>query len=237
MKRVLVSWSSGKDSAWMLRALRQQSDIEIVGLLTSFNQAAGRVAMHAVRRELVERQAAAAGLPLWCVQLPWSCPNDVYEARMREAIERARREGITHIAFGDLFLEDIRAYRERMLTGTGIEPLFPIWTTAADTERLAREMIAADLRAVLTCVDPKQLDGRFAGREFDEGLLASLPAEVDPCGERGEFHTFCWQGPMFSQPIPVRIPGVSFHDGFWFADLVPLESKPAFQALDADHQC
>jgi diphthamide synthase (EF-2-diphthine--ammonia ligase) len=152
---------------------------------------------------------------------------------MREAIDRARREGITHIAFGDLFLEDIRAYRERMLAGTGVDPLFPIWTTFSDTGRLAREMIAADLRAVITCVDPKQLDGRFAGREFDEDLLADLPGKVDPCGERGEFHTFCWSGPMFSQPINVRVPGVSFRDGFWFADLVHRDPQTALQTLDA----
>jgi uncharacterized protein (TIGR00290 family) len=229
MKRVLLSWSSGKDSAWTLHVLRQQSDVEVVGLLTAFNQAAGRVAMHAVRRELVERQAAVSGLPLWSVQLPWSCPNDVYEARMREAVERARREGVTHIAFGDLFLEDIRAYRERNLSGTGVDPLFPIWTTSSNTGRLAREMLAADLRAVISCVDPKQLDGRFVGRQFNDELLADLPAKIDPCGERGEFHTFCWQGPMFSQPIAVRVPGVSFRDSFWFADLVPLEAKSALE--------
>src|SRR5271155_3800141 len=180
--KALLSWSSGKDSAWTLHVLRQQSDVEVVGLLTSFNQAAGRVAMHAVRRELVERQATAAGLPLWCVQLPWSCPNDVYEARMREAVGWAKREGVTHIAFGDLFLEDIRAYRERNLAGTGVDPLFPIWTTSSDTPRLAREMLANGLRAVITCIDPKQLDGRFAGRDFDDDLLSDLPSEVDPCG-------------------------------------------------------
>jgi uncharacterized protein (TIGR00290 family) len=233
MKHVLLSWSSGKDSAWTLHVLRQQSDVEVVGLLTSFNQAAGRVAMHAVRRALVERQAAVTGLPLWSVQLPWSCPNDVYEARMRDAVERARREGVTHLAFGDLYLEDIRAYRERNLAGTGVDPLFPIWTTSSDTGRLAREMLAAGLRAVTSCVDPKQLDGRFVGREFDEELLADLPAKIDPCGERGEFHTFCWRGPMFSQPIAVRVPGVSFRDGFWFADLLPLEGKPALQSSGA----
>jgi uncharacterized protein (TIGR00290 family) len=233
MKRVLLSWSSGKDSAWTLWVLRQQAGIEVVGLLTSFNQAAGRVAMHAVRRELVERQATAAGLRLWSVELPWSCPNEAYEARMGEALEKARREGITHIAFGDLFLEDIRAYRERTLAGTGVDPLFPIWTTSSATGRLAREMIGADLRAVLTCVDPKQLDGRFVGRELDEQLLADLLPDVDPCGERGEFHTFCWRGPMFSQPIPVRVPGVSFRDGYWFADLVPRETEPVHQSLNA----
>jgi uncharacterized protein (TIGR00290 family) len=233
MKRVLLSWSSGKDSAWTLWALHQQSGVEVVGLLTSFNQAVGRVAMHAVRRELVDRQATATGLPVWSVQLPWSCPNEVYEARMREAVERAKRERITHIAFGDLFLEDIRAYRERNLVGTGVDPMFPIWTTSSDTPRLAREMLSAGLRAVITCVDPKQLDGRFAGRTFDEDLLAELPADVDPCGERGEFHTFCCDGPMFSQPIAVSVPGVSFHDGFWFADLVPSEGKRAPLTLEA----
>ena len=226
MKRVLLSWSSGKDSAWALWVLRQQSELQVVGLLTSFNKAAGRVAMHAVRRELVARQAKVAGLPLWSIELPWSCPNDVYEGRLHEAVERARREGITHVAFGDLFLEDIRAYRERTLAGTGVDPLFPIWTTAADTAQLAREMLAGGLRSVITCVDPKQLDGRFAGREFDEDLLGELPATTDACGERGEFHTFCWHGPMLSQPIPVRVPGVSFRDGFWFADLVPSDGQP-----------
>jgi uncharacterized protein (TIGR00290 family) len=220
MKRVLLSWSSGKDSAWTLHVLRQQADVELVGLLTTFNEAASRVAMHAVRRELVEAQAAEAGLPLWSILLPWPCPNGVYEARMGEAIERARREGITHIAFGDLFLEDIRAYRERQLSGTGIEPLFPLWGTPADTPALAREMLAAGLRAVLTCVDPKQLDGRFVGRWFDADFLADLPPGVDPCGERGEFHTFCYAGPMFSASIPVRVGEVALRDGFWFADLV-----------------
>jgi uncharacterized protein (TIGR00290 family) len=227
MKRVLVSWSSGKDSAWTLAVLRRQSGIEVVGLLTCFNQAADRVAMHAVRRQLVERQAAAAGLPLWSIELPERCPNDVYEGRIRESVERARREGITHIAFGDLFLEDIRAYRERNLEGTGIDPLFPIWTTSADTARLAREMLVGGLRAVITCVDPKQLDARFTGRQFDDVLLADLPAAVDPCGERGEFHSFCWQGPMFSEPIAVRVPGVSLRDGFWFADVLPDAARPA----------
>lgn len=220
MKRVLLSWSSGKDSAWALHVLRQQVAVELVGLLTTFNETANRVAMHAVRRELVEAQAAEAGLPLWPILLPWPCPNGVYEARMGEAIGRARREGITHIAFGDLFLEDIRAYRERQLAGSGIEPLFPLWGTPADTPALAREMLAAGLRAVLTCVDPKQLDGRFVGRQFDADLLASLPPGVDPCGERGEFHTFCCAGPMFAAPIAVQVGETRFCDGCWFVDLV-----------------
>lgn len=220
MKRVLVSWSSGKDSAWTLHILRQQADVELVGLLTTFNEVADRVAMHAVRRELVEAQAAQAGLPLWSICLPWPCTNAVYEARMGEALQRARREGITHIAFGDLFLEDIRAYREQQLAGTGIEPLFPLWGTPAGTASLARKMLAVGLRAVVTCVDPKQLDGRFVGRWFDADFLAELGPQVDPCGERGEFHTFCCAGPMFVAPIQVRVSAVVMRDGFWFADLI-----------------
>jgi uncharacterized protein (TIGR00290 family) len=222
MKRVLLSWSSGKDSAWTLHVLRQHPDVELVGLLTTFNATAGRVAMHAVRRELVEAQAAAVGLPLWSAELPWPCSNADYEAKMHEVVERARQVGVTHIAFGDLFLEDIRAYRERQLAGTGIEPLFPIWGTSADTPALAREMLAAELQAVLTCVDPKQLDGRFVGRWFDANLLTDLPASVDPCGERGEFHTFCYAGPMFSAPIVVQVGEPVLRDGFWFVDLLAM---------------
>jgi uncharacterized protein (TIGR00290 family) len=220
MKRVLVSWSSGKDSAWTLHVLRQQADVKLVGLLTTFNESAGRVAMHAVRRELVEAQAAAAQLPLWSVALPWPCSNADYEARMQEVVEQARQAGVSHIAFGDLYLEDIRAYRERQLTGTGIDPLFPIWSTPASTPALARDMLAAGLRAVLTCVDPKQLDGRFVGRWFDANLLAELPASVDPCGERGEFHTYCCAGPMFTAPIAIQVGEAVHRDGFWFADLL-----------------
>ncbi len=219
-QRVLLSWSSGKDSAWALHLLRQQR-VELADLLTTFNESADRVAMHAVRRELVEAQARAAELPLWPVWLPWPCPNEVYEERMRQAVDRARQEGITHIAFGDLFLEDIRDYRIRKLAGTGIEPLFPLWGTPADTPALARTMLAAGLRAVLTCVDPKQLDPRFVGRDFDAALLGELPPAVDPCGERGEFHTFCHAGPMFREPVGVRLGETVQRDGFWFADLQP----------------
>jgi uncharacterized protein (TIGR00290 family) len=222
MKRVLLSWSSGKDSAWTLHVLQQQPGIEVVGLLTTFNQAADRVAMHAVRRALVEAQARVIGLPLWSVLLPWPCSNDVYEQQMQEAIERARQVGVTHMAFGDLFLEDIRTYREAKLSGTGIDPLFPIWTTEHATPQLAREMLAAGLKGVLTCVDPNQLDPRYVGRWFDAGLLADLPSSVDPCGERGEFHSYCCAGPMFAQPIPVSVGESSLRDGFWFADVVPV---------------
>jgi uncharacterized protein (TIGR00290 family) len=219
-RKVLLSWSSGKDSAWALHVLRRDG-ADVVGLLTTFNEAFDRVAMHAVRRELVEVQARSIGLPLWPVMLPWPCSNADYEARMRVALERARSEGVTHIAFGDLFLEDIRAYRERQLAGSGIEPLFPLWGAPADTPALARQMIGSGLRAVLTCVDPKQLDARFAGREFDDALLAGLPTGVDPCGERGEFHTFCTGGPMFAGPIPVAVGETVTRDGFVFADLLP----------------
>ena len=220
-RRVLLSWSSGKDSAWTLHILRREPDTEIVGLLTTFNESADRVAMHAVRRSLVEAQAKAAGLPLWPVFLPMPCPNDEYEARMRVAIARAKEHGVTHVAFGDLFLEDIRQYRIRQLAGTGIEPLFPLWGFPADTPALARTMVETGLRAVVTCVDPRQLAAEFAGRSYDGAFLASLPASVDPCGERGEFHTFCCAGPMFEAPIAVNVGETVVHDGFCFTDLAP----------------
>lgn len=220
-RRVLLSWSSGKDSAWALHRLRAMPDVELVGLLTTLNEAADRVAMHAVRRELLEAQALATGLPLFPVDLPWPCPNEVYEQRLQTALARARQDGVTQLAFGDLFLEDVRAYRERQLDGTGLEPIFPLWGTATDTPALAREMIAAGLRAVLTCVDPRQMPGSLVGRDFDASLLAELPASVDPCGERGEFHTFCHAGPMFAAPIAIRRGERVERDGFCFADLLP----------------
>ena len=217
----LLSWSSGKDSAWALHVLRQQPDVEVAGLLTTFNEVADRVAMHAVRRSLVEAQAAAARLPLWRVALPFPCSNADYESRMRAAIARAREEGVTQVAFGDLFLQDVREYRVRMLSGTGLEPLFPLWCSAAQTPALARTMLTSGLRAVLTCVDPRQIQERFAGRLFDAALLAELPDGVDPCGERGEFHTFCFAGPMFDRSISVRVGETVSRDGFCFTDLVP----------------
>jgi uncharacterized protein (TIGR00290 family) len=220
-QNVLLSWSSGKDSAWALHVLRQQTDLQVVGLLTTFNEVFDRVAMHAVRRELVAAQAAATGLPLVAVMLPYPCTNEIYEDRIRTAIAESMAKGVTRIAFGDLFLEDIRQYRIRLLERTGVEPLFPIWTTAADTPGLARRMLDAGLQAVLTCVDPKQLSERFVGRQFDERLLADLPRGVDPCGERGEFHTFCYRSPEFSTEIPVTRGDVVQRDGFWFADLQP----------------
>jgi uncharacterized protein (TIGR00290 family) len=225
---VLLSWSSGKDSAWALHVMRQQPDLEVVGLLTTFNETADRVAMHAVGRELVEAQAAAARLPLLPVMLPYPCTNEVYEDRMRKALADAKASAVTHLAFGDLFLEDIRDYRIRLLSGTGIEPLFPIWTTAADTPALARRLLASGLGAVLTCVDPKQLSEQHVGRQYDREFLANLPPAVDPCGERGEFHTFCYRCTEFSHEISVSVGDIVERDGFWFADLcrVPRLSTP-----------
>jgi uncharacterized protein (TIGR00290 family) len=219
--KVLLSWSSGKDSAWALHVLRRQPEIEVVGLLTAYNEAFDRVAMHTVRRELVEAQAAAAGLPLVPVLLPSPCTNEVYEDRMRSALSEAGAAGVTHMAFGDLFLEDVRAYLVQLLEGTGIEPLFPIWTSAEETPDLARRMLESGLRAVLTCVDPRQLSERFVGRRYDAQLLVELPAEVDPCGERGEFHTFCSRCPEFSEEIAVTTGAVVQREGFSFVDLVP----------------
>jgi len=216
--KALLCWSSGKDSAWTLHVLRQRGDVDVVGLLTTINQAHERVAMHAVRVALLEAQAEAVGLPLWQVPIPSPCSNQEYEAAMGKAIQRALDAGITAMAFGDLFLEDVRRYREQQLAGTGLTPLFPIW--GLPTDALARDMVAAGLRARLTCVDPKQLPKSFAGRDFDAALLADLPASVDPCGERGEFHTFAYAGPMFRRPVPVRSGEIVERDGFVFADLL-----------------
>ncbi len=218
MKRILLSWSSGKDSAWSLHVLRQRGEYAVVGLLTTFNAEADRVAMHAVRRELVERQAAATGLPLWSVPLPWPCSNERYEALMAETCAKAVREGVEGIAFGDLFLEDVRAYREKQLANTGLEPVFPVW--GLRTGDLAREMIAAGLRAKLTCVDTKQLDRRFAGCEFDDEFLSRLPEGVDPCGERGEFHSFVYAGPMFPVPVAISVGENVVREQFVFTDLM-----------------
>ena len=219
MKKVLLSWSSGKDSVWALHLLRQQPQIEVVALLTSFNSAAGRVAMHAVRRTLVDAQASRTGIPQWSVDLPWPCSNAEYEERMRGVCQRAVAEGITAVAFGDLFLQDIRAYRERQLQGTGLDPLFPVWQIP--TAQLARDMIAAGVKAKITCVDPAQVDRTFAGRDFDQALLDSLPPGIDPCGENGEFHTFVYDAPVFSSPIEVRMGEIVERDGFVFADVLP----------------
>jgi len=219
MKRILLSWSSGKDSAWALHILRQRPDYELAGLLTTFNSAFDRVAMHGVRRVLVEQQAAAANLPLWTVPLPWPCSNAEYEALMAQVCREAIERGIQCVAFGDLFLEDVRAYRERQLAGTGLEPLFPLW--GMPTPALAREMIASGLKATLTCVDTNQIESRFAGRSFDHALLRDLPSAADPCGENGEFHSIAQAGPMFSQEIRVISGELVTRDQFVFADLMP----------------
>ncbi len=217
--RALLSWSSGKDSAWALHVLRARAEVEVVGLLCTLSAAHDRVAMHAVRRTLLEAQAAAVGLPLWPVPLPTPCPNDAYERAMRAALARARAERIAQVAFGDLFLADVRAYRERQLAGTGIAPLFPLW--GAPTAALAREMLAAGVCAHVTCVDPRRLAPELAGRRWDAAFLAALPADADPCGENGEFHTFVSDGPMFGAPVPVRAGEIVAREGFVFADLLP----------------
>jgi len=219
MIKCMVSWSSGKDSAWMVHVLRQQPDIELAGMLTTVNEVHQRVAMHAVRVELLRAQADALQLPLWQIPIPSPCPNEVYERAMAATVQKAVGEGFTHVAFGDLFLEDIRRYREERLAGTGLTPIFPLF--GADTAALARTMVAGGLRARLTCVNPKVLDRQFAGREFDGALLDELPASIDPCGERGEFHSFAYAGPMFARPIPIESGEVVERDGFVFADVLP----------------
>jgi uncharacterized protein (TIGR00290 family) len=218
--KCLVSWSSGKDSAWLVHVLRAQN-VQIGALLTTINEPAQRVAMHAVRVSVLAAQANAIGLPLWTVPIPSPCPNDVYEEAMAGAVRRAVSEGFTHVAFGDLFLADIRRYREERLAGTGLTPLFPLFdTNASATARLAADMIAAGLRARITCLDPSVIDRRFAGREFDTALLEELPASIDPCGERGEFHTCAYDGPMFNRPVPVETGITVERDGFVFTDLL-----------------
>jgi uncharacterized protein (TIGR00290 family) len=217
--KILLSWSSGKDAAWTLHQLRREHPGAVAGLLTTTNEAFDRVAMHAVRRELVDAQAHAAGLPLHIVPLPWPCSNEEYERRMSGAVAGFVDDGFSHVAFGDLFLEDVRRYREDRLAGTGLTPLFPLWKTKP-TRDLALDMIEGGLKAHLTCVDPRRLDASFAGRMFDEALLADLPPEVDPCGENGEFHSFACAGPMFRHPIDVRVGEILHRDGFVFADVL-----------------
>jgi uncharacterized protein (TIGR00290 family) len=211
-----VAWSSGKDSAWALEAVRRSGELDVAALLTTVNRTHQRVAMHAVRESLLETQADAAGLPLVKVPIPSPCSNAEYERAMGEAMDRARAEGVTHMVFGDLFLQDVRRYREENLEKCGMTPVFPLW--GIPTRQLAEEMIAGGLRARLTCIDPRQLDKAFAGREWNAELLAELPASVDPCGERGEFHTFAHAGPMFRAPIAVRLGEIVERGGFVFAD-------------------
>lgn len=219
-KKILMSWSSGKDSAWALNLLRQDRDIDVVALLTTFNEEAGRVAMHGVRHRIVELQAHAAGLPLIAVDLPYPCSNAEYEVAMSSALDNAvDRCDVEAVAFGDLHLEDVRTYREKQLSMTGLDPLFPLW--GQPTDALAREMIEGGLRAIITCVDPKQMPSAFAGADFDAALLDSLPAGVDPCGENGEFHTVVTAGPVFEVPLDVVVGDVVARDGFIFADVLP----------------
>lgn len=216
--KAILSWSSGKDSAYALHVARAAGEVEVVGLLTTLTDTYGRVSMHGVREELLDRQAAASGLPCTKLRLPTPCTNEIYEAAMTRVLEDLGAQGITHMVFGDLFLEDLRAYRESRLREIGFTAHFPLWKR--DTTALAHEMIASGLRATITCVDPRHLDASFAGRAFDHALLASLPA-VDPCGENGEFHTFASAGPMFRAEIPISVGPTVVRDGFAFADLLP----------------
>jgi uncharacterized protein (TIGR00290 family) len=218
LKKVLLSWSSGKDSAWTLHLLRQRADTQVAALVTTFNSQANRVAMHAVRRALVESQAERTGIPLWAVELPWPCSNQDYEDRMRVVCQRAVAEGITAVAFGDLFLQDIRDYRVRQLRGTGLDPLFPLWQIP--TGDLALDMIGVGVKAKVTCVDPVKLAKSYAGRDYDRNFLQTLPHGIDPCGENGEFHTFVYEAPVFSRPIAVQSGEVVERDGFVFADVL-----------------
>jgi uncharacterized protein (TIGR00290 family) len=216
--KALIAWSSGKDSAWALHEMRRAGEFEIVGALTTVNTAFDRVSMHGVRRELLRAQLGAAGLAPVTVEIPYPCSNAVYERAMEAAVSRARADGITHMIFGDLFLEDIRAYREKQLQGTGVTPVFPLWRRP--TDRLAREMIESGVGTYLTTVDLNKLPASFAGRRFDAALLAELPAGVDPCGENGEFHTFVAAGPMLSRPVPVQVGETVEREGFAYADLL-----------------
>ncbi len=217
--RTLLSWSSGKDSAWALHRLSMCAEIEVIGLFTTVNQAFNRVAMHAVRCELLQQQAQAAHLPLYIIKIPYPCSNELYAKRMRSFIKEAKSLQTDYFAFGDLFLEDVRRYREEQLVSTGIKPLFPLWHIP--TDKLAQEMIDGGLRAKLTCIDPKKICRKNAGKEFDQTLLSGLPNSVDPCGEYGEFHSFAYDGPMFTQPIKVITGSTKERDGFVFCDLLP----------------
>jgi uncharacterized protein (TIGR00290 family) len=217
--KALIAWSSGEDSAWALFEARRAGGYEIVGGLTTVTETFGRVSMHGVREDLLRAQLDAAGLPAIIVQIPFPCPNEVYEQKMSAAMADAKRAGITLIVFGDLFLEDVRAYRERQLAGSGITPVFPLW--GRPTAALAHDMIDAGVEAHLSTVDRRKLPASFAGRRFDRGLLAALPADADPCGENGEFHSFVSAGPMLSGKIAVKVGDTVERDGFAFADLLP----------------
>jgi uncharacterized protein (TIGR00290 family) len=220
--KALIAWSSGKDSAWALHEARRSGAFDIVGALTTVTETFGRVSMHGVREELLSAQLDAAGLPAIRVPIPYPCPNEVYEARMSTALAEAKAAGVTHMIFGDLFLEDVRRYREEKLAGTGIAPVFPLWQRPTDA--LARDMIDGGVETYLACVDLKQLPISFAGRRLDHVLLAELPAGADPCGEKGEFHTFVAAGPMLKRRIPIKVGDVVEREGFAFADLLSAQS-------------
>lgn len=217
--KALIAWSSGKDSAWALHELRRTGEFDIVGAVTTVTDTFGRVSMHGVREELLQAQLEAAELPAIVVRIPYPCPNEIYEQKMAAAMADAKARGITHIIFGDLYLQDVRAYREKNLAGTGITPVFPLWQRP--TDQLARDMIAGGLETYLSTVDLKKLSASFAGRRFDLGLLDALPEGTDPCGENGEFHSFVSAGPMLKRKIPVRVGETVERDGFAYADLLP----------------
>ena len=221
--KILLSWSSGKDSAWTLHVLQQRGEVEVVGLLTTINTHFQRVAMHGTRHTLLKLQANAARLPLWEVPLPWPCSNEIYEQAMAKACAFAVQRGISAIAFGDLFLADVRRYREDRLRGTGLASLFPLW--GRNTRELISEILDGGLRARIVCVDPRKLPADFAGRDLDQDLVRRMPIGVDPCAENGEFHTFAYAGPMFHQPISIRDGEVVTRDGFLYADLLPADSS------------
>lgn len=224
-RKTLLSWSSGKDSAWTLHVLRQEPHIDVAGLFCTVNKEFNRVAMHAVRVELLQQQAKSAGLPLHMIQIPYPCSNAEYDDAMTSFIDGAKTENIECFAFGDLFLEDVRRYREDRLKETGITPIFPIW--GIPTKELSRKMVASGLKAVITCIDPKRLAREFAGREYNESFLDDIPAGVDPCGEYGEFHSFAFDGPMFQNPIEISLGETVHRDGFIFTDLLPPTPNPA----------
>ena len=215
-KNTWLSWSSGKDSAWALHVLRQSAEYEVTGLFTTVNATFGRVAMHAVRVDLLRRQAQAVGLPLHLIEIPYPCSDEQYAAAMADFVARARNDGVRCMAFGDLYLQDVRRYREERMQGTGIEAVFPLWQRP--TRALLEEMLAGGLRACLTCVDPRVLSAGFAGRELTTALVASMPPGIDPCGENGEFHSFVFDGPMFAEPLDIEMGEVVERDGFVFAD-------------------
>jgi uncharacterized protein (TIGR00290 family) len=217
--KALIAWSSGKDSAWALHEVRRAGEYDVVGALTTVTETFQRVSMHGVREEILRAQHEAIGLPSVIVPIPYPCPNEIYEARMAAALDEAKRAGVTHVIFGDLFLEDVRAYREQKLAGTGITPLFPLWQRP--TKALAREMITAGVETYLVCVDLKQLPKSFAGRRFGNSLLAELPTSADPCGEKGEFHSCVVAGPMFDRRIDVTVGETIERDGFAYTDLCP----------------